>query len=431
MFFLKKIFNIKLLILVFCMIFVSGFALNAAKQKTIRVLTANHPWKDAIVPLIPQFEKATGIKVNLESFEETQLTPKLTVEFNSGSSTVDVFMTRPLQEGRLFAKNKWYQTLDAYISKTQKTWNWKDYPEVTRQAVSYENKIYAVPLVTEWEVLFYRKDLLDAAKISVPKNLVELEAAAKALNNPKENICGIVSRGQRNPSVTQFSSYLYAYGGDFIKDGKCVLDSPQAINAIKYYGKLLANYGPPGSTNIHWPQAIALFSSGKAAMWTDASVFCATVADPAKSQVADKLGIAPFPSDIDYMIVSWALAMGNQAKNKAEAWKFIEWATSPEITKKAQIIGNTMARTSVWEDKDVLAKVRPDLAQSMIICSKNAKPYDRPMMTSVVEARDAIGDVIVKSIETSGGSDIDALIKDAVKKVNDLLIKAGEGPKKK
>ena len=164
-------------------------------------------------------------------------------------------------------------------------------------------------------------------------------------------------------------------------------------------------------------------------MWTDAAVLGGVLFDPAKSQVSDKAGYAVFPSKANYMIVSWALAMGNQSKNKDNAWKFMEWATSPEITKKAQLTGNTMARKFVWSDKDVLAKVRPDLADTMVKTAPLARPYDRPLMTSVSEARDAIGDVIVKSIETKGTGNIDSLAKDAAKKVNDLLDKAGEGAK--
>src|SRR4051812_48280310 len=40
---------------------------------TIRVMLSNHPWADAIKPLLPQFQQQTGIKVNVESYGETQL----------------------------------------------------------------------------------------------------------------------------------------------------------------------------------------------------------------------------------------------------------------------------------------------------------------------------------------------------------------------
>ncbi|HEX3045794.1 MAG TPA: sugar ABC transporter substrate-binding protein, partial [Bacillota bacterium] len=274
------------------------------------------------------------------------------------------------------------------------------------------------------------KDLFEKAKIAPPTTLEELEAAAKALHNPSEDIYGIVSRGQRAAAVTQFSSYLYGFGGDFIKNGRCVLDSPEAVKAFKYYGKLLHEYGPPGVTNMSWPQAQALFASGKAAMWTDASVLIPPLLDPTKSKIADKLGIAAFPAGSagshPFMVIPWSLSMANQSKNKALAWTFIKWATSPEISKKAQLTGNTMSRNSVWSDSEVLAKIHPDMALTMKKTGPIATPYDRPLMTSVVEARDAIGEVIVKSIETGGTADIETLAKAATKKVNDLLAKAGE-----
>ncbi len=404
---------------------------SAPKVPTLRVVLANHPWTDAIKPLIPEFEKKHGIKINFESYEENQLTPKLTVEFTSGASSIDVFMTRPLQEGRLFFKNKWYQPLNSYINrKDSANWNWKDYPDSSIKAVTLDDKVYSIPLVTEWQVVFYRKDLFEKAKLAPPTSLEELEAAAKALHNPAEDVYGIVSRGQRAAAVTQFSSYLYGFGGDFIKNGRCVLDSPEAIKAFKCYGKLLNNYGPPGVTNMSWPQAQALFASGKAAMWTDASVLIPPLLDPSKSKIHDKLGIAVFPAgpagSHPFMIIPWSLSMANQSKNKSLAWTFINWATSPEITKKAQLTGNTMSRNSVWNDSEVLAKIHPDMAQTMKKTGPIATPYDRPLMTSVVEARDAIGEVIVKSIETGGTVDIESLAKAATKKVNDLLDKAGE-----
>jgi multiple sugar transport system substrate-binding protein len=89
-----------------------------AQSGEIRVLVANHPYGELLKLSIPQFEKSTGIKVNVESLQEGQLTQKLTTEFATKSSTVDVFMTRPLQEGKMFSKNGWYEPLSATTSAT-------------------------------------------------------------------------------------------------------------------------------------------------------------------------------------------------------------------------------------------------------------------------------------------------------------------------
>ena len=97
-------------------------SINAmAETKEIRVLLANHPYGDLLKSAIPEFESATGIKVNAESLQEGQLTTKLTTEFATKSSSVDVFMTRPLQEGKMFYKNGWYEPLTGF--------DFSDYPK--------------------------------------------------------------------------------------------------------------------------------------------------------------------------------------------------------------------------------------------------------------------------------------------------------------
>lgn len=404
--------------------------------KTIRFVAANHNWTEVIKPMIPEFEKQTGMKVNMESYEEQQLTPKLTTEFTSNASTIDVFMTRPLQEGRLFSKNKWYEVLSPYLADAKKTpeaWEWKDFKKSSVDAVTLSGAVYAIPIVTEGEILYYRKDLLEKAGVKVPTTLDELEAAAKKLNDPANGIYGIVIRGQRNPSVTQFSGFLFSFGGDFIKDGKCVLDTPEALKAFQYYGRILKNYGPPGVTNMSWPQAQALFQSGKVAMWADASTLAGPLLDKAKSAVHDKVAFATFPAGPagakPYDVVPWALALSAQSKNKDAAWEFAKWLTSKDIMKKAIAKQQTVARNSAWADKEATKDWPAGFAEVATKTGQIALPYDRPLMTAVVEARDAIGDVIVKSIETGGGADLAPMLKTVVVKVNELLAKNGEGGK--
>jgi len=402
--------------------------------KTIRFVATNHPYPEAIKALIPEFEKQTGIKVNMESYFEDQLTQKLTVEMTSGSSTIDVFMTRPLQEGRLFSKNKWYEPLNPYLgdaSKTPAAWDWADFQKSAVEATTLNSTVYAVPIVSEWQMLFYRKDLFERAGLKPPTTLEELEAAAKKLHNPEKDMYGIVSRGQRGAAVTQFSSYLFEFGGDFLKNGKSVIDTPEAVKAIQFYGKILKEYGPPGVTNMSWPQAQALMASGKVAMWTDASTLLPGLLDPQKSKIADKVGLAPFPAGPagfkPFNVVPWAVSVSAQSKNKDAAWEFVKWLSSKETMKKAQLAGNTTARNSIWSDPEIIAKLQPGLADIAKKTAATATPYDRPLMTAVVEARDAIGDVLVKSIESGGTADIQSLAAEANAKVNELLQKSGEG----
>ena len=245
---MKKLFAVLLALI--------AVAFAGAQAKELRVLLANHPYGDLLKAAIPEFEQASGIKVDVEQYQESQLSTKLATEFASGSSTVDVFMTRPLQEAKMFYKNGWYAPLVTY--------DFSDFPKNALSVVTFGSRTYVVPIVTEWEVLYYRMDLLKKAGVAVPKTLAELEAAASKLDSA--GVAGIASRGSAAAAVTQMSSYLYNYGGAYLDKGRAVFDSKQAIEAIRYYGRLLGSYGPTGVTAMSWDGIMPIFQAGKVAM---------------------------------------------------------------------------------------------------------------------------------------------------------------------
>jgi multiple sugar transport system substrate-binding protein len=388
----------------------------------IRVLLANHPYGELIKLSIPQFEKSSGIKVNVESLQESQLTQKLTTEFATKSSTVDVFMTRPLQEGKMFSKNGWYEPLGTY--------DFADYPKNIMNAASFGGKPYIVPLVTEWQVLYYRKDLLKQAGLKVPTNFDELEAAAKKLNT--ESVAGFASRGKGAAAVTQMSSYIFNYGGQYLDKGTAVFNSKPALDATRFYGRLLGNYGPKGVTSMSWENIMPLFQAGKVAMWTDASVFYGQVIDPSKTQIpVENFDIANFPAgpktNAPFIVSSWGMSVANQSKKKDLAMKFLNWAASKEMAIKGMMGNITMARSSVWDDNVVRSKMNPGLIETRAFAAKNGTPVDRPYMSAVGEARDLIGELVIESINTKGNSTIlDKMAKDKVDRVNEILQDSGE-----
>lgn len=117
-------------------------------------------------------------------------------------------------------------------------------------------------------------------------------ACAAALDGIEDGVVGFTGRGKANPAVTQFSTYLYAFGGDFFDfaTNKATINTPEAVQAFEYYGKLLREYGPESSTNMHWNECAALYSTGGAAMCTDADAiwqsFCGPETDIAEYAAA-------------------------------------------------------------------------------------------------------------------------------------------------
>jgi multiple sugar transport system substrate-binding protein len=272
-------------------------------------------------------------------------------------------------------------------------------------------------------VLYYRKDLLEAAGLEVPTTLDELKAAAEALTDKDNEMYGFVARGQRSPLVTQFSSFLYSHGGDWFDENRqATINTPEALAAIDLYATLLREYGPPGVLNMSWPQAVAIFAQGNAALYTDASSIYSNLLDPELSTVADKTGVAVFPAgpagQVMYNVTSWGLAMPAASPNKEAACEFIKWATSKEIVLKTQGEGTVPgARESVWADPAGSASFPADWVTA-VAASANGRGYDRPLVTAVTEARDIIGGAVVTAIE---GGDFTAAANDANAEFQALL----------
>jgi multiple sugar transport system substrate-binding protein len=321
-------------------------------------------------------------------------------------------MYRPLQEGKLFAKNKYLADLTDKV-KSNKDWNWSDFQAGPVKSTTYKDKVVGVPLITEQEVLYYRKDLLKKAGISEPpKTLDELKADAQKVAAANPGVAGFVARTGKSAAVTQFSSFLYSFGGDFLDDsGKATINTPEAKQAYAFYGGLIKDLGPKNvSTDMSWPEAMAIFTQGKAAFYTEADSLYKNATDPAKSKVSDTVGFAPFPAgpagSKPYNVPSWALGINDASKNKANAWKFIEWATSKDQVLANQKSGVPGARTSVWSDPEGTSTYPKDLAAAIAVSTANGVGHDRPLVVKVPEAREIVGQPIVDAItgKDSGAS---------------------------
>ena len=96
---------------------------------------------------------------------------------------------------------------------------------------------------------------------------------------------------------------------------------------------------------MSWQQAMAIFTQGQAALYTEADSLYKNATDPAKSKVADTVGFAVFPAgpagSKPYNIPSWALGVNAASKNGDNAWKFIKWATSKAMVATMQTVSYT------------------------------------------------------------------------------------------
>lgn len=385
------------------------------------VTLSNHPWTDVVADRIPEFEEESGVDVEVTVLGEDQLSDQYNVKLNAGATDVDVMMLRPLQEAKLFSTNGWLLPLDEHIEGASEDFNWDDFQSAG--TVTTDEGIVAVPIVTEQEILYYRTDLLDAAGLEVPTTFEELQTAAQTIQDENEDVFGFVARGERAAAVTQFSSFLYGHGGDWDDgDGTATLDTPEARAAYEYYATMLNDYGPPGVTNMSWPEASAIFQQGRAAFYTDASVFYNNMIDPEQSRIGDSVGYAQMPAgdagSRPYSVPSWALGVNSNSENVDNAWAFIEWATSLELVKEIQLEGVAGARQSVWDDPAATEAFPPELAEVLITSAADGVDHDRPLVIEVGRARDIVGAPLITFLE---GGDLDAALTQAQEEYQTLL----------
>lgn len=391
----------------------------------VRVWIMKSAFSDYIEKQIPEFERLTGIKVNFEAMSDLQYRPKLAVDLTAGSNAFDVFSSMTVQEGEKFLRAGWYEPLDKYIKSrtlTSPDWDLGDYSAAAQGSMKVGKSTVVIPFEAQTMVLFYRKDLFEKAGIRPPTTFDEMERAAKALTKSDGSMYGIVLRGAGAQISSQFSGWLYSYGGRWLdRKGNPALDSPAAIQAFEAYGRMARLYGPPGGINMNWIQVGEYFAQGKAAMLLDINIQFPRLNDP-KAPAHGKIGVMPMPKGPGGsrpFVAGWGLSMNPKSKNKEAAWYFIQWATNKHNMLNLQLTGFPTPRNSAWLDPKFKAQDPcPDLTAASLAGYKHGHPYMNPPIVAAAEARDYVG--IVGTVAMQGG-DVKEAAKKAVQQIKDLM----------
>ena len=384
--------------------------------QTIRVLVPKQPGVDFVEPLVPEFEKLTGIKVNWEKLGEDQQRQKLQVELTSGMADLDIFGSHTGQQGKAFMQAGWYEPLDTWVkdpSHMAPEYDFADWDSnVLGQLASVDGKLVGILMFAIAFNLYYRKDLLQGAGLSAPKTLDEMEAVAQKLTDKRKNQFGMLLRGQAAPAVGVWPAFLHNFGGAWLAaDGKPAMNTAESVESIKYYGRMAREYGPPGVLNLNWPQLQDLFLQGKGVMFVDTSVLVGNFEDPKMSTIVDKVGYAPLPAGKGGQIPAlngWMLAIYAKSKKKEAAWTFIQWATGKSVSARLQRYGIQQGRRSAWQDPEFqkgFGAKHPDLTETMQFSYAKGRAFLYPPYVNVALARDTIGEVVATGIQ---GGDVKA-----------------------
>lgn len=235
--------------------------------------------------------------------------------------------------------------------------------EATLTPYEYMGGTFALPETMNFNVMFYRKDLLSEFGVELPNTRQELYAYV---------LPALYQNGLEFYFNRDFTQFLFQQGGSYYtEDGmKSALDTQAAYLAFKEYTELFTNYGVPETANFYqyFRSGIMPLGVGDFNMYMQLSV--------AAPEITGKWGIAPLPGTMkaDGTIDRSAGALTDlgdvimkQSDKPEQSWKFLQWwsseATQETFAKEVEALMGAEARWNTanreaflslsWNDEDI------------------------------------------------------------------------------
>lgn len=326
-----------------------------AEGQTVVLAGLEHPWMNAVQPLLPQFTELTGIEVKAELQSESEYVAETPIKLGGGSAVPDVYMVWSL--GQAISAG-WLEPLDRFYADQELTdLAWYDEPDIFSSArvfpVWNDGQRYVASITAEAQTLFLNQTMLDGIGASVPTTYDGLYETAMALKN--DMTAGIAMRAKATGDAGPWPAggFVFSYGGVIVDDeGVVRLDSPEAIAAIDMYGKLLRDAGPLGVGSYHWYECLNDFMTEASAIGCDSSNFATDIANPEKSLVAGHAVFGAMPQHGDLPAKAnmwhWMAGINSRSERKTAAWLFLQWVTSKPTSAQTAALGLATPRASAW-----------------------------------------------------------------------------------
>ncbi|OZG73301.1 sugar ABC transporter substrate-binding protein [Hahella sp. CCB-MM4] len=365
-------------------------SLPALADTKVTIGTVNNGDMIRMQELSRQFEK-THPEIDLEwvVLEENVLRQRLTTDIATKGGQFDV-MTIGMYEAPIWGDRGWLTAMDNLPA----SYDVDDIFPSVRHGLSAKGTLYALPFYSESSMTYYRTDLFKAAGLSMPERPTwdQVREFAKTLHKPEQEQYGICLRGKAGwgENMALVTTMSNTFGARWFNEKwHPEFDGPEWHNTLSFYVDLVRKYGPPGASSNGFNENLALFNSGKCAMWMDATVAGSFVTDKSQSHVADKVGFALFPKQVTDKgagwLWSWALAIPVSSDAKDAAMTFVTWATSKEysdLVAKEYGIANVPpgSRASTYANQEYM-KAAP-FAEKTLQSMDNANPQDSTLKPS-------------------------------------------------
>ena len=302
----------------------ASFAASHAKELTIAIVNNGHMIN--MQKVAEAYTAETGVKLNWVSLEEGVLREQVTSDTATGGGQYDI-INIGMQEAPIWGAAGWIEPLEFSAE-----YDVDDILPAMRAGLSHDGTLYAAPFYGESSMVMYRKDLADAAGVTIADNdsWENVKAAAAAMHDPDNGVYGACLRGK--PGWGDNGAFITTVANSFgaawfDKDMKPQLDSAEWNAAVNFYVDLLQNYGPPGSEGNSFNEILALYNEDKCGLWIDATIAASFLENPNVAYAQSPNAGNPVGAN---WLWAWAMAVPAGTENADDAKAFIEWATSKD-----------------------------------------------------------------------------------------------------
>jgi len=364
-------------------------ARTAPQGGTLKIIWAKWPPADYLQELSKDFTKETGIQVVVDQVPWDNFQDKVFTVFAAKEDTYDLFvgdsqwLGKGASEGHYVELTRWMKdNVDISSISEGALTNYGEYPKGSK-------RYYALPAEGDATAFAYRKDLFEdprekeafkkryGRELAPPKTWAELRDIAEFFtrpNNKPKPLYGLaVFYSRQYDGITMgFQQVMWSYGGSYghekTRKVEGILNSPKAVEALKFYISL-KKFSPPGSEKNYFNEDTTAFTQGDVAMAQNWFAFFPALLDRKTNPYWDRTGFFPTPAGPAGHYISLGgqgISISNYSKNKENAFKYLKWFAQEETQRKWAKLGGYTANTKVMASEDFLkaAPYNPAFAES-------------------------------------------------------------------
>ena len=222
-------------------------------------------------------------------------------------------------------------------------------------------KVYGLPETQNFQVTFYRKDILETLNLKVPETYQDIIDILPTLQRYGMNYYMPMAGGSGLKSIEITAPFIYQYGGDiYSKDAfEAGIDTKEGIEAITMMVDLFTIYSLPLTTqNFYNDFRTGLSPIGIAGFGEYLQLSNAAPEIQGKWGLALAPGVEQEDGTIrrDQTASSQGVMIFEKSDKKLEAWDFIKWWLSSDVQASfANTIQATYGETYLWNTANLEA----------------------------------------------------------------------------